>query len=500
MPDRAAAPPHPPPPPCARSHILAPRPFAPCAWPRPLPHWPPPSTACYAVFPGNNGASLVYEHLLPFLNSKPVAANLTAEQVAECATARLGSGVEIGWLTPQGEGEDAFAHQLATLAAIIALQLSADDAGSGPPPGSASAMAAAISGACGCSSGSSFVAQGMPMYSAAGLALLLRHQLIVLSHQDLLRVCHGQDANVTASTLELLARASRRLSACSPTLAAGAATLGPTELEAMQVELEKLRIAVEAAKGTVTNERAPLPPPDGSELRASALHPMFERLSDLPSVEGLAGEGREPPVVLPVQLSAVPDEVHTMQGVSNAMQHCVHQCTILANQRGLVQNSYALRVTMISHLFLRVLPIPLPLRDPRRGAACFWAQGAPTITHDTQAELLRWISLLTRHFAAASLSVPLSNSFDAVRMLTFGTMAAVADTILRMKARDAPSALSLHYSGEAEGPGQPFAIEMRHFEKESERAMLLQPHLVVVPPPPPPESATLPAEFCSKSH
>ena len=209
------------------------------------------------------------------------------------------------------------------MAAVVALQLSADTsaaAGGGgvAAAGGGSAMAAAITGAMGGAGGlagfgggggGGGFGEGLPMYSGHGLSLLLRHQLIVLAHTDLLRVCHGHEANVTASTLELLARASRRLSACTPTLAAGAATLAPSELQAMQADLGKLQAAVEAAKGTVTNERAPLPPPDGPELRGSASHPLFERLCGLPSVEALAGEGREPPVVLPVRLSCVPDQV-----------------------------------------------------------------------------------------------------------------------------------------------------------------------------------------------
>ena len=75
----------------------------------------------------------------------------------------------------------------------------------------------------------------------------------------------------------------------------------------------------------------------------------------------------------------------SLRGVSNALQHCVHACTLLSNQRGLVQNSYALRVTMLTHLFLRVLPVPLPLRHPERSARCFWATAAAEVTHDTQA-------------------------------------------------------------------------------------------------------------------
>ena len=127
------------------------------------------------------------------------------------------------------------------------------------------------------------------------------------AHTDLLRVPRPQ-ANATASTLEHRTRLASALRMHAHPRA-GAATLAPSELQAMQADLAKLQGAVEAAKGTVTNERAPLPPPDGPELRGSASHPLFERLCGLPSVEALAGEGREPPVVLPVRLSCVPDQV-----------------------------------------------------------------------------------------------------------------------------------------------------------------------------------------------
>ena len=44
-------------------------------------------------------------------------------------------------------------------------------------------------------------------------------------------------------------------------------------------------------------------------------------------------------------------------------------------------------------------------------------------------------------------------------------------------AAQVPSALSLHYSGAAEGPATLFALEMRHFEVESERCQMPSPHL-----------------------
>ncbi len=138
---------------------------------------------------------------------------------------------------------------------------------------------------------------------------------------------------------------------------------------------------------------------------------------------------------------------------------------------------YALRFSLLSHLFLRVLPLPLPIGREDRKLRCFWAGRNRDITHDTQAEILRWLSLLARHFAAASLSIPLAPTADATRIFVFASIAAIADAVLRRTACDLPSALSLHYSGEAEGPAGPFALEMRHFEVESERAQLPSPHL-----------------------
>ena len=77
----------------------------------------------------------------------------------------------------------------------------------------------------------------------------------------------------------------------------------------------------------------------------------------------------------------------------------------------------------------------------------------------------------------ASLSLPLTPSSDAMRMLVFASMTAISDAVLRLKAKDVPSPLSLHYSGAAEGPAVGFALEMRHFERGSERCQLLQPSL-----------------------
>ena len=109
------------------------------------------------------------------------------------------------------------------------------------------------------------------------------------------------------------------------------------------------------------------------------------------------------------------------------------------------------------------------------GQRCFWAQRASELTADTQAALLRWLGMLCRHFAAASLAVPLERSFDAARMLVFGSLSALVDVVLRMPASDAPTALSLHFGGHVLGTAGEFALDMRQLEAESGRGQLIQP-------------------------
>jgi hypothetical protein len=55
------------------------------------------------------------------------------------------------------------------------------------------------------------------------------------------------------------------------------------------------------------------------------------------------------------------------------------------------------------------------------------------------------MGLLCRHFVSASLSLKVTRSFDAVRMLTMACMATVADVVMRVEACDTPSICSLHY-------------------------------------------------------
>lgn len=143
----------------------------------------------------------------------------------------------------------------------------------------------------------------------------------------------------------------------------------------------------------------------------------------------------------------------------------------------LMKNTYCHRISLIQHLVTRVIPLPLPLNHPNRETKCFWA--SQPMRYETQADLLRLLDLLNRHYAACSLSLRVTRSFDAVRMLTSACIAAVTDCVLRTRACDIPSLLSLHYSGQAEGPVHPFGFDAGYFRLESDNAKLADPYLQV---------------------
>eukprot|EP01047_Picozoa_sp_COSAG01_P121644 COSAG01_NODE_50448_length_363_cov_0.981061_1_plen_92_part_01 len=85
----------------------------------------------------------------------------------------------------------------------------------------------------------------------------------------------------------------------------------------------------------------------------------------------------------------------------------------------------------------------------------------------TQIELVRLLSDIATDYAAISLSMYPTNSFDATRMLVMGCIACIADAILRIQACDAPSIFSQQYAGVAAGPGRPFGIEIGDYARES---------------------------------
>eukprot|EP00967_Tisochrysis_lutea_P036051 scaffold43322_cov28-Tisochrysis_lutea.AAC.3 len=123
---------------------------------------------------------------------------------------------------------------------------------------------------------------------------------------------------------------------------------------------------------------------------------------------------------------------------------------------------------MISHLFTRVLPVPLPrsTEDPTTAPkGCFWATGAghPTrfVRAETRAAIISSIRTLARHFVVATLGLPTTREADGVRLVTLAAMSAIADATARIAAANAPlSAAGAHLAGTAKGPTFPFGVDV----------------------------------------
>jgi hypothetical protein len=204
--------------------------------------------------------------------------------------------------------------------------------------------------------------------------------------------------------------------------------------------------------------------------------PWFGRFCRDSDVERLAGTAPVPPILRPVELTKVPDRISNFHELCCAMRHTLNLCVLLANQRSLIKNSYTIRVCLIEHLFIRVIPLPLPINHPSRETNCFWH--AQEIRNETQFDILKLLSLLSRHFISSSLSVKYTRSGDAIRILTISCMAVICDAALRKIAVDIPSVVSLHYSGRAMGPIHPFGFDMGKFAIESEYLQFTTPETV----------------------
>jgi len=336
--------------------------------------------------------------------------------------------------------------------------------------------------------------QGLPSLQAKHISMLVRFQLIDMMKSDL-----NAAGAISCSDSTLIRIACDQLSHC----AAKQARLVDTPMTAQQLAI--IQQLTNSIRVTTTELRAKcsdaVPPrlllddvvaeekaDDAAKpeqvmgaLRAKAgaewgaCFPMMGRLRRDYDIEHLAGSKSVPPIILPVQLTLVPDAVHSFNDVANAMRHAVHLCLLLSNQDKLIKNTMCIRVSLLTHLFTGVIPLPLPLGHPQREAQCFWV--SQPMRYETQADILRLTALLARHFASASLSLKLTRSFDATRILTLGCMATIADVVMRIKACDIPSQLCLHYSGQADGPVLPFGFEMGAFAVESECLKFTTPEL-----------------------
>ena len=176
-------------------------------------------------------------------------------------------------------------------------------------------------------------------------------------------------------------------------------------------------------------------------------------------VKELMGEQRPDPILVPVVLTdeSMPPVATDFQTASSSLQRICHACSLLLHQVQQVKNAPAFVASAAQHVL--TVTLPMPHLDPRH---CFWRKNP--MRRETQVNLLFLIRRMCRIYSAATTCVQQSRGLVAIRTTAFACAACIADAITRVTAIDDPSPFALHFSGNCEGPTEPFSIEAGSFE------------------------------------
>ena len=370
-----------------------------------------------------DGARFLYETLLPFLNCRALLANVTTQTV--------------DWAALPAGGHAVAPSHVATEAARFVMRGTA----------------------------------GLSSSHADQLLLLLRWTILRMADAELRNlntVAPSDDALLRASCRHLAALATE----LSPPLPPTILTSILSTFSSISSRLDSLAIATNATKSDRT--RAPLTLPTSASAPGGSMFPFVGRLRrDFP-IDHLAGESRPSPILIPCELTLIPHLVNSYDEAAHALRRCEQQCTLLNNQMQLLRNSVQLRLALIQHTLIELLPIPLPT------ANCFWQSHPMRV--ETQGDLLRTLHRLSRALHAASFSLTNTPSLDAARMTTSAAIACLVDAILRARVEDAPTLFCMHYSGRAGGPTSPFGFSLGAYDDESDSAPILSAALALARP------------------
>ena len=401
------------------------------------------------VYPSaENTPELLYETFLPYLNGKPLTATI-ADNVDE----KRPEGA-MAWSIPAKSGDASLFHNCMESAQFLLRR------------------------------------KNFSPNKVGLLAVLIQWQMVRMMYDDMGQLTHltSNDSRLFTLACQHLAR-SASIQAQKP----GGGGFTADLLRQVQAFIESVhtKIATMTKQSIMFQGQVELKDPkdkdkqersgasdDGLLCKWQAL-PLFDRFVRAEGVEALAGPAEIVPMFRPIQFTHVPEVCESVDDVMIALRHCDHLCTLLSYQTETIKNTYMLRVAMIQHVFTQVIPIPMPINHPDRAHLDLWAQ---PMKYETQVELMRVIRLISRHYAACAMSLKITRSFDAARILVNACMAAMVDTLVRVRAVDVPSMLSLHMQGQAPLTPrfffQPFGVDMGPFAKQSEYMKFTTPELV----------------------
>ena len=231
-----------------------------------------------------DGASFLYETLLPFLNCRALLANVDPN--------------ETDWEALPVGGPGLAPSHVATEATRFVMRGSA----------------------------------GLSKAHASQLLLVLRWTVLRMAEAELRHI-----DKVSASDAALLHTSCRHLATLVSDLEP---RLPPKVLAAMLSTFS----AITARLDGLASAASPAKPlglalPGSATVAGGAAFPFVGRLRADVGVDHLVGESRPSPIVLPCELSRVPSAVSSYDEVADALRHCLDVCGLLGNQQHLLRNS-----------------------------------------------------------------------------------------------------------------------------------------------------------------
>eukprot|EP01083_Nonionella_stella_P030773 84290_1 len=194
------------------------------------------------------------------------------------------------------------------------------------------------------------------------------------------------------------------------------------------------------------------------------LHSFFDRLPRKDDTDGLAGAPVIFPKFVPINTMLVPERSNNFEDALAGIRWCDKLCTLISVQSHTVKNGALLKCALIEHTFTQVVPVPAGKNSPDH-STCLWAQ---PLRYALQLDILILLQRIIEHFASSAFSLRATRSFDAVRIVVPGCMAAIADAVMRKAATDIPSEVCLHLMGGVDGCAEAFGIGPGCFGEQSE--------------------------------
>ena len=317
---------------------------------------------------------------------------------------------------------------------------------------------------------------GLSVEQAKRVSFAVRGQYLAMAYNDL-RIFSKARMGLSGSDFRLVEIAVQQV-------AYSAVKLARRELlVAKQLAEVKKRLADanELAMNLPSTEQQSIDPPPKMHLNDRGLsarsqwnyQPLYDRLLRKENVDGLAGAPIQIPAYVPIDYLQIQRTVETFEEALTALRWCDKMCTLTAVQGHFVKNISFLKVALIQHTMVHVLPVPKS-PDSETYEDCVWNQ---PVVYGRQLDVLILCQRLIEHFTASVLSLKNNRPLDAVRIIIPACIAAIADAMMRKEATDDPSELCQHLMG-ARG-GTPYRLSTGMLGSQTETIEVHTPELNV---------------------